>query len=420
MDRDHAMSLLWRDTEYEQSNAVLSIDFTDTGSSNAQEWNATKGPIEGPSSAHTRVVFVKQKRQYYPKDSKNRIFLTRETWNHVLDQLMIPSLALECLHDNNGGCGSLFSHCSSDACQGPAQTHCAYHFWVRLGDSGNFEHFAYARHDFHTGRNLILVMGTDGDTLSGRLTSQFRGRPRVGIFAIFLALTSSWFRQVEARRWKLDYNVQKIESQTGHSAMRFKDSSPLPLEQLSLGQGITSTSSALQITITGALNMAKIFSFLSTQQKRYADLCLQTTDPPIQHDTQLEDAFSQYLSQTEAQSLQMQVLKIRVDAQWNLIHALIVQRESQVIRGIAFVTMVFLPAMFLAAFFGMVFFRLETEDSSKLAVSTDIWLFPICTIPLTVVLALLYGPETLLGRKFRSLVSGPKEVNPGNGGRHLR
>lgn len=448
MDSEYVRLLLKRDTEYLettqcQHQRIDCVSFTSLGEVNhqklvldpdcARQLNGLDNPTH-----RSRVFFIDQKRMYYSASTLSRVSVTSEAWLDLLDRLMIPSTAVELLHDNNGGCGSHISYCFAKGqhpCGPPTQSCCAYHIWMKLGDFHNTEHFAYARHDFHTGRNLVLVLGTDGEECVRRLTSQFRGQSQVDLFHILLALTSSWSRQLEVHRWHLDFATQRIESQTGHSCFRVRYAEPLAPEQLVLSKSVSVTSDGIQNAMTGASNMANVFLFLSTQLRRYADLSGPGGSPEQQlsahPETHLSDALSQCHSQTNAQLAQMRGLKSRVDAQWRTINALIAQRDSQVnidiaaatkadselMRGIAFVTMVFLPATFMATFFSMVFFHAGSGDGVHFVVSRWIWLYPLCTIPLTVFLALSYGPnkslKTLL-RVFGNIKMSPKREQSGN------
>jgi len=288
---------------------------------------------------------------------------------------------------------------------------------VKIGNWQNFEQYVYARHDFHTGRNLVLVLGTNGQGCIQRLATQFQGQSQISLFSILLALTSSWSRQSEKYRWQLDYTTQEIEFQTGHSSFQSSHIEPLTPEELSLNKDISIISDSIQNTITGASNMANIFSFLSTQLQRYACISagLSEHQVPGQLKIHLCDALSQCLSQTNAQITQMHGLKARVDAQWRVVSALIAQRDSQaniniskaakedniLMQRIAFVTMIFLPATFMATFFSMGFFHVGSEDRVHLVISKWIWLYPVCTIPLTVILALNYRSHTWLNTQFR-------------------
>ncbi|KKY27638.1 hypothetical protein UCRPC4_g00871 [Phaeomoniella chlamydospora] len=423
MDCDHVYSLLRSDTRYLEASqrSLQYIDYFGFGDTSGLD-HQTLIPgldripqlkeLDNPSH-RLRMFFIHQKRKYYEFSTSSQLSLTLDTWLKLLDQLQIPPVAVEALHDNNGQCGCHISYCSTDEphpCRPPIGARCAYHVWMKLGDWGNSEHFAYARHDFHTGRNLVLVLGTMDARSIHQLATKLQCSSRIDFFPALLVLTSSWSREIEEHRWQQDFATQQIESQTGYSSLQFYGIEPLSTKQLSLSKDIAMTSDGISNAVTGALNLADIISFLSAQLRRYADASSVFVEQQVspEREIQLSDAFSHRLSQVNARIKQMHGLKSRVDAQWKIINALIAQRDSQVnieigsatkadselMRGIAFITMVFLPTTFMATFFSMVFFHVGPEDSIHLIVNHWVWLYPAFTIPLTIVLAFRYGQNT--------------------------
>ncbi|PPQ90502.1 hypothetical protein CVT25_014185 [Psilocybe cyanescens] len=74
------------------------------------------------------------------------------------------------------------------------------------------------------------------------------------------------------------------------------------------------------------------------------------------------------------------------------------QRDSSSMITMAAVTMFFLPGTFISALFSMVFF--DTQDNGALTVSKQAWLFPAITIPLTIVVFVLW----VVWQRYRSRV----------------
>ncbi|KAL8993573.1 MAG: hypothetical protein Q9169_006241 [Polycauliona sp. 2 TL-2023] len=68
------------------------------------------------------------------------------------------------------------------------------------------------------------------------------------------------------------------------------------------------------------------------------------------------------------------------------------QRDSSSMITIAAVTMVFLPGTFISAVFSMAFFNAGTDENGKatLEVSPLVWYFPAVTIPLTILVLLVW------------------------------
>jgi Mg2+ and Co2+ transporter CorA len=82
-------------------------------------------------------------------------------------------------------------------------------------------------------------------------------------------------------------------------------------------------------------------------------------------------------------------------------------RDSASMKTIAALTMVFLPATFVATFFSMGFFHFGVNDNVQLKVAPLWWLYLVVTIPLTVMvlvawvwwLKLKSGTDTRLKRR---------------------
>src|SRR2546421_7240972 len=155
-----------------------------------------------------KILFVKQKRRYY-SDSRNslcQIVLRFSTWEEVLHNFCVPPKFLEILHSNNGGFGAEISYCNDDSTNSQHQD-CskngtsAFHLYLKIGHWVNNEHAVYARHDFHTGHDLVLVMGTAAREYSARILAHLRAsQNHLGLPQILLCLSSYWLEQVEELR----------------------------------------------------------------------------------------------------------------------------------------------------------------------------------------------------------------------------
>lgn len=182
---------------------------------------------------------MKQKRRYY-SDSRNslcQIVLRLSTWEEVLHNFCVPPNFLEFLHSNNGGFGAEISYCNDDSTNSqhqncPENGTSAFHLYLKIGDWGNNEHAVYARHDFHTGHDLVLVMGTAARDYSARILAHLRAsQNHLGLPQILLCLSSYWLEQVEELRTSIDQAVRDLESRTGASSLSFMQA-PLPPENL--------------------------------------------------------------------------------------------------------------------------------------------------------------------------------------------
>ena len=70
----------------------------------------------------------------------------------------------------------------------------------------------------------------------------------------------------------------------------------------------------------------------------------------------------------------------------------VAKRDSELMRSIAFVTMIFLLETFVATFFSMVFFRNGVYDESSLHLVIDhhVWTYVVVTLPLTAPVGIWY------------------------------
>jgi hypothetical protein len=102
-------------------------------------------------------------------------------------------------------------------------------------------------------------------------------------------------------------------------------------------------------------------------------------------------------------------LVIQQDSETNMAIAQATKNDSAAMKTIAALTMIFLPATAVSSFFGMAFFNTQ---NGNLTVSRDWWLFLATTLPITVVLFLIWvmwpdivgAGKTLVKVDVRSIV----------------
>lgn len=117
-----------------------------------------------------------------------------------------------------------------------------------------------------------------------------------------------------------------------------------------------------------------------------------------------------------AQVAQVGSLHRRTQSQWEMTNALIAthtnhlniemardsRTDSELMRRISFVTIVFLPATFIATFFSMGFFIVD-DNGTALRVSRWIWLYFVCTMPLTALMGWQYAPASRFWSRWTKL-----------------
>ncbi|KAE9365800.1 hypothetical protein N431DRAFT_516616 [Stipitochalara longipes BDJ] len=299
----------------------------------------------------TTVIYVRQKRLLFHQRTINAIALDSQTWLNLLERFNVMPSFLELVHENNGGNFCYVSYDEGRAGTIATANKASFHVAYKIGGWGDHETAVYARHDMATNSSFVLVVGLLSNCLE-KAMSLFQRAPGATIFHVLLELATSELDIIERMRWSWDFDTQDLEAKRGH----------LP---------------------------------------RYADICeVDTSGTQISAGTlgNLRDALAQKVSLAESQYDQIQQLRLRVLAQLNVTRTLITQRDmqlnieiataakrdSEVMRGIAAMTMIFLPATFAATFFSMVFFQVGRESSTRFLVDGKIWLYPAITLPLTV------------------------------------
>ncbi|KEF52481.1 uncharacterized protein A1O9_11323 [Exophiala aquamarina CBS 119918] len=406
MDPTEAIDLNARDTEYlegeefcpyidfaESGPVKASFQLNDTGLSQIRDMNAL--PFSG-----TRVLFIPQWRLYSTTYSTIQLGMKETTWTDLLSILMIPPNVVELLHENNGGSWQHVSHCNDNATvhRNVSADHtgpCAYHICFK---TSQFE-LMYARHDFHSKRNLILIMGVNLHREIERLTSQFKGLPSVHLFHILLAVLGTWLQKLEQSRWSLDFSVLQLEQNTGFGQL-VRDVVPSPTERLFLQRNDTAGAQGyIRSVARHSICTGDFFGVLEEALSRF--LALQDCQDDSLRQPIL-DALGQYQSQQRTQAVQAHDLSWRIDTQWDVLVALSAKRDSDVniamaqdartdsllMRKMASVSIVFLPATFLATFFSMMFFRVD--DAGHLNISQNIWVYFAFTSAMSLLIGLYF------------------------------
>ncbi|KAI5464687.1 hypothetical protein BGZ63DRAFT_378374 [Mariannaea sp. PMI_226] len=102
----------------------------------------------------------------------------------------------------------------------------------------------------------------------------------------------------------------------------------------------------------------------------------------------------------------------RLKSEIQVAYNTIAQQDNTVMKSIALLTMVFLPATFVSAFFSTTFFNFG--DDGKWKVSKSIWIYVVVTIPVTVVSVRLW--QLWLSGSLRHHLNNTDEDEKGPGG----
>ncbi|KAI5460123.1 hypothetical protein BGZ63DRAFT_389556 [Mariannaea sp. PMI_226] len=135
-------------------------------------------------------------------------------------------------------------------------------------------------------------------------------------------------------------------------------------------------------------------------------------------DSNVGDALSYLIWSINSQKRYIQSYKFRKDTAMNLVFNLVTQQDSETsvqiardtrndsasMKTIAVLTMVFLPATAVSGFFGMAFFGLSNDGN--FTASPFGWIFAAVTIPLTVLILLLWAFWSPISKFVRNLDLG--------------
>ena len=168
MDPLEATDLNARDTHHlDSNNTSPCMELSGSGTSRYNVTFNEKGlstfrDLSSLPEYGTRILSLSQCRLYSTTHSTLQLSLSRDNWLKILGTLDIPPNMVELLHENNGGSWQHVSQCTGhNDCQQVSQTRqfgsCAYHICFK---TSQFE-LLYARHDFHSKRNLVIIMGVD-------------------------------------------------------------------------------------------------------------------------------------------------------------------------------------------------------------------------------------------------------------------
>ena len=427
MDSQGPLKLNLDDSKYleERQDVTQSLEYIDLGtcpsvlkrteftSSDATKLKQLLG-LSNLADRGTRIIFLSVQRFYaMPRTTYCLFGVTKQTWQQILTLAMVPPNAVELIHDKSGGYWSCNTYCSDNSVSiGDTKLEdkpCAYHIMIRLCTWLGNEHSVYARHDFHTGKNLLLIAGSGRSAEVTQLLSYYQRQRSPHLFSTLSAITTTWLNEVTTIGMDLDFATQRLESETGFSNRLFRKQ-PLPPEQLSLRKGIIATRENLHGACRASDIMRDVFTFLDSELSDGGEfyhgreqLQLSPDEARVSHmERQLTRQFKQRKIQSVSLSAQIQQLIRRVDTQWQITTALISRHNAELtmqmakdsrndsilMRRIAFVTIIFLPATFLSTFFSMSFFHIS---GGSFTVSKWIWLYVACTAPLTLMLSIGYG-----------------------------
>lgn len=361
------------------------------------------------------VLFVGQKRIYFQHGSVNWIKTSLDTWRTILIESEILPSFLSVLDTDDSACAHHITYANKAVQARNVVEPETLHLTLKVGDFVDNELALYARQELRTGHAFVMFVGQEKGCGAKALHRRMAGAGELNVFHIILTFLEIAHKNVDAKEWECDSMAQKVEARTGYASFKQPNTQVMPIGELSFSKELQVYANRMRLLIWACRRYAEILEFLQHQLVEFQSLTKASNGYELSTSDfeELKHAFEQMHSLFAGHAFQTEELLHRVEAQMNVTRALVAERDSsttieisraakrdsEVMRGIAIVTMVFLPATFAATFFSMVFFHVGDETSVRLTVDKRIWLYPTVTVPLTLLMGWLY-----LHWSFRSII----------------
>lgn len=429
MDAESIAKLLEEDTLYANEEHPWCLDYacvTDSTlyhrQTQANDCHETGIFSAKVLNSRLTLVHIRQRRLYLKGDTTSAISVDTLMWLALLKRFEILPSFVELLHDNNG---CTLAHISYEQTTGREdrpgpmapneRTPDAFHVGYKMGSAMDEEYAIYARQSLKTGCTVIFVLGTDPSAAQTSALRLLKAEPHASLFHVIFALQSTILTKLERIRWRLDYMTQDFEAETGFTTLKRPGTvTPQKLQHVGWNRDKIVAAWEPRFLKWGSARIILNFKALLRHIDMYGKISKhQPNDPGVaeldnlrtackmkvelaqsQHDNTLElqsrlnsqlDAIRTLKDQRDT-DLNIQIAKAtKHDSETNVQIAMAVQHESELMRRITLITMLFLPATFVATFFSMVFF----QNTGRLVETVyQIWWFPAVSIPLTLIITL--------------------------------
>ena len=132
---------------------------------------------------------------------------------------------------------------------------------MRLSKWLGKDYFLYARHDFHTVKEFILIAGSGKTAETARLCRQFSAGASPGLLSVVGALLATQALKIATVFLYLDSATQRLEAGTGFPNRLFAHEA-LPPEQLSSRKDLVATRKNLHGAYRTSKVMQDFFTFM--------------------------------------------------------------------------------------------------------------------------------------------------------------
>ncbi|KAL8828646.1 MAG: hypothetical protein Q9170_006512 [Blastenia crenularia] len=383
--------------------------------------NASLRVILIPQDQTTRLNKIVDQRQKIhesslsPLDGKTRrraFKISRYAFEGMFNAIHIPVRFLEVMANNNGCYQARVTHAKDGAPD-------SFHILIKLPSS--FVNAAiYFRHDVATGRGVCFLLGSRIQSIKSALQQAFASDSSTGDpqasrsaspFQILDIVVSEYEALMEPERRLLDVRVRALESKTGMSAHIFDESQQAAadehnalLKDLHICEGLLAFFERTTQFQVGMIEWLEIQHGILTRLRFGTSEIFALLPGRAIEEEIVASSFHLCLSFSTERLEQVKTLRDRIRIQLSVVANFIAQddsrtniavaeasrriafetkRDSDAMKTIAALTMVFLPATFVATLFGMVFFTTDASSASGFRVNSLWWIYLAVIIPLT-------------------------------------
>ncbi|KAL8911137.1 MAG: hypothetical protein Q9171_003628 [Xanthocarpia ochracea] len=345
-----------------------------------------------------RIFFILQ------SGDRRAFSISRPALEILLKKMAVPIRFLEILANNNG-CYQAYTQFNESGAE-------SFHIFVKL-PSSFLNSAIYFRYDILNESTVCLLFGNQIHEVKSALEQMFLPsfRRSASPMQIMDIVVSEYVWWMEPRRQRLDVLVREMEAKTGMSGHIFHESLRAAanelgdlLKDLHVCEG---NLAFLERTVQFQVGWIEWLQaqHIGLNQLRFGTdkiINIPHVQRPIEEGVASSLSLGASLSRESLE--QVRTLRNRIRIQLSVVANLIVQndsrtnisiadaskriafetrRDSDAMKTIAALTMVFLPATFVATLFGMVFFTVESGPGSGFRVNSLWWVYLAVTIPLT-------------------------------------
>jgi hypothetical protein len=349
--------------------------------------------LEGVLPNSIRIFFLQS--GYGPKPY---IALSKGSFVSLLDDNAIPPSFLAALTSQSG----LFTSFITYTPDGPKAS--AFHVLIKVPLSPQIGGLLYFRHLFRNKSTTCILSTPIGRDIQERLYDLYdrpglncRASKEPAPFPDPFSVLAIWLHQhslkLEEEMAILGEQVRRHEDRSGLALRLFKGAIPaLPDEYAQLKRELHLTEIILIMLERTLEFQVELSEFLDTQHGRFREMlatgaCSDSVSNSIQL-SKLQACQRLLRIRGLGKRINVQVAVVAGaltanDANTTIRIAEDTRRDSNSMKVIAALTMIFLPLTSVATFFSMGFFHFDGEVD-RLRVSSSWWLYPVVTVPLTV------------------------------------